>query len=115
MSNERTASEEQAINTIIDMSIQYRLLVRRLDVIQDLNQHIGSNTYRLAIHHLNLAVHHARELVMDLIQESFIYYVREEQSLREVISFDQYYAMWEFMINDPGEKDPEKEHTYANH
>lgn len=119
MSNERTASEEQAIEVIIMMNVQYRLLKNRLNTFRNCNQ-INYHSYFLALHHLGLAVHHARELVMDLIQESFIYYVREEQSLREVVLLDHYYAMWEFMVNDPGEKDPgEKdpgeEDTYANH
>jgi hypothetical protein len=114
MSNERTASEEQAIEVITKMCVQYQLLKNRLNTFRNCNQ-INYHSYVLALHYLGLAVHHARELVMDLIQESFIYYAREEQSLREVVSFDQYYAMWEFMVNDPGEKDPGEEDTYANH
>lgn len=99
MSNERTASEEQAIKVIIMMNVQYRLLKNRLNTFQNCNQN-NYHSYLLALHHLGLAVHHARELVMDLIQESFIFYVREEQSLREVVLLDHYYAMWESAILD---------------
>ena len=114
MNNQRTASEEQAIKVIEKMYVQYQLLKNRLNTFQNCNQ-INYLSYFLALHHLGLAVHHARELLMDLIQESFIYYVREEQSLREVVLLDHYYAMWELMVNDPGEKDPEEEDAYANH
>lgn len=106
MSNKRTASEEQAIEVITKMYIQYQLLKKRLNTFQNCNQ-INYHSYFLALHHLGLAVHHARELLKDLIQESFIYYVREEQSLREVVLLDQYYAMWEFMVKE--------EDAYANH
>jgi hypothetical protein len=99
MSNERTASEDQAIEVIRKMYIQYQLLKNKLNTFQNCNQN-NYHSYLLALHHLGLAVHHARELVMDLIQESFIFYVREEQSLREVVLLDHYYAMWESAILD---------------